>query len=205
MVGFDVGGGVVGLLVGGGVVGFDVGFVVPPVHVTPLSVKDVGTGLLPDHDALKPTCAVAPVDSEPFQPALLIVTAAPDCVAVPPQACVICWPAPNDQPSFQLLTASPRLVTTTSPPKPLGHWLVTLYSTLQPVAACAGTARSAPTPAIATSAAEVNAAVAVRRRVVSRMGGPLLVRRPGCTSLCWRRHGRVHLGHRLPYPAKPFG
>ena len=57
----------------------------------------------------------------PLYDALLAVTAAPLWVRVVFHAWVTVWPAAKLQVSFQLLTASPRLVTVTLAVKPFGH------------------------------------------------------------------------------------
>nr|BFE71740.1 hypothetical protein GCM10020092_050410 [Actinoplanes digitatis] len=56
-----VGGGVVPGVVGGVVVGVVGGVVTPPVQVTPLTVNDDGTPLVPVQAPLKPNDVVAPV------------------------------------------------------------------------------------------------------------------------------------------------
>ena len=55
----------------------------------------------------------------------MTVTAAPDWVTVPFQSWVMVCPAVNDQVSFQLVNASPRLVMVTLAPKPPVQELVT--------------------------------------------------------------------------------
>ena len=96
-----------------------------PLHATPLSAKFAGTGLPLVHEPLNPKLALPLVARLPFQPTLRAVTCAPLCETVAFQACVICWPAPNDQVSVQLVTGSPRLVRLTLAPKPPGHWELT--------------------------------------------------------------------------------
>jgi len=96
------------------------------VQVVPLSANDDGTGLLPDHDPLNPNDVLAPVARPPLYDTFLAVTTAPLCVVVAFHACVTLWPAPNAQVSVQPVTASPRLVTLTSAPKPPPHELVTV-------------------------------------------------------------------------------
>src|SRR5690242_13946572 len=91
---------------------------------------------------------------------LTAVVAAPDWVTVAFQAWVTVWPLGNDQVSRQPLTGSPRLVMSTLAPKPPPHWLLIVYLTEQPVAACAGLAMST-----AVAAARVRpAALATRAR-----------------------------------------
>ena len=136
VVGEGVGVGVgVGVVVGrgvwdgvddGDVVGVLVGVTGLPVHATPLSVNAVGAGLLPAHAPLKPNDAVPLVATFPFHPALRTDTAAPDWVTEPFHSWLTVWPAPNEKRRSQAVTGSPRLVTLTSAPKPLCHWLVTL-------------------------------------------------------------------------------
>jgi hypothetical protein len=125
-------GAVVGAVVGvvvGVVVGAVVGLVVPPalpVQATPFRVKDVGAGLLPVHEPLKPNEAVPLVPSAPFQLAFLAVTVEPLWVAAVFQAEVIVWPAANDQTSDHEVRASPRLVIVTLAPKPPAHEFCTV-------------------------------------------------------------------------------
>ena len=52
------------------------------------------------------------------------VTAVPDWVMEPPHSWVTVCPAPKLKRRSQPVTASPRLVTFTSAPKPLCHWFV---------------------------------------------------------------------------------
>jgi hypothetical protein len=96
-----------------------------PVHVTPLSLNDVGDGLEPDHEPLNPGVADAPVPREPFQLMFRTVTVLPDWLNSPDQPWSTRWPAENVHSSVQLETASPRLVTVTLAPKPPFHWLDT--------------------------------------------------------------------------------
>ena len=120
-----MGGGVVGPVVGGVVGGVVV--VVPPVQVTPLSVNEAGAGLVPDHDPMKPTEALALVASEPFQDALVTVTCGPDWANVPPQPWLtFCAVVGKSKPSDQAEIASPRLVIARSPWKPPDQEPVTL-------------------------------------------------------------------------------
>lgn len=112
----------VGVAVGVGVL---VGVVVPPVQVVPLSAKDAGTGLVPDQVPLKPNDALASVARDALYETFFAVTAAPLCDVVAFQACVTAWPAVNDHVRVQALTGSPRLVSLTSAPNPVAHWLVT--------------------------------------------------------------------------------
>src|SRR5262245_50973600 len=67
------------------------------------------------------------------------------------------WPATKSQPRFQLVIASPVLVMSTEAPKPPGHWLVTVYLTLQPAAANAGCTTAMAPPVAATAAIETMA------------------------------------------------
>src|ERR1051325_9792545 len=79
---------------------------------------------------------------------LTAVAAAPDWVTVAFHAWVTVWPLGKDQVRRQPLTGSPRLVMSTLAPKPPPHWLLIVYLTEQPVAACAGLAiRTAAAPA----------------------------------------------------------
>jgi hypothetical protein len=152
----------VGDEVGDAVVGWVVGST-PPVHATPFSVKADGTGLLPDHDPLKPNDTVAFVATAPFQLAFAAVTEVPDAVTFAFQAWVTCWPGTNAQPSVQPLTASPRFVTLTFAVKPPGHCAPTAYVTRQPAAASALTATAIPP---ASSAVTVPATSATFDRVL---------------------------------------
>jgi hypothetical protein len=56
-----------------------------PAQVTPLSVNEVGLGLLPPCAPLKPKLAVPPVATLPFHGALVAVTWLPFCVIVEDQ------------------------------------------------------------------------------------------------------------------------
>src|SRR3954471_24890276 len=90
----------------------------PPVQATPLSAKLVGTGLAEVQEPLNPKDARAPAPRFPFQVALVTVTWVPDWATVPFHSWVTVWPAANDQVSRQLVSASPRLSTSTLAPNP---------------------------------------------------------------------------------------
>lgn len=62
--------------------------VVDPLHAFPFTVKFVGTGLLVDHEPLKPGVTDPLTATLPFQLSLTTVTFWPDCVNVPFQPCV---------------------------------------------------------------------------------------------------------------------
>ncbi|KOX21392.1 hypothetical protein ADK67_27270 [Saccharothrix sp. NRRL B-16348] len=92
-----------------------------PVHAVPLRVNEVGAGLLPLHEPLKPNVAVAPVARLALWLTPRAVTWAPLCVAVAFHAWVTCWPEAKLQVSVQELIGSPRFVTATFAVKPLFH------------------------------------------------------------------------------------
>jgi hypothetical protein len=70
----------VGGVLGDALDGFDGDGTTEPVHVTPLSEKAAGFGLVPLHAPLKPIDVDAPEPSDPFQLMLAAVTRVPDCV-----------------------------------------------------------------------------------------------------------------------------
>jgi hypothetical protein len=108
----------------------------PPVHATPFMVNAVGTGLLLlFHEPLNPKLVEAPVASAPLYDMLTAETCAPLWVTVAFHACWTCCPAPNDQPTVQLDTGSPRFVTVTFAPNPPPHEEVIEYATEQPAPA----------------------------------------------------------------------
>ena len=91
---------------GGGVVG-----VVPPLQATPLSVNEVGFGLLPLHDPLKPMLVAAPVARLPFHDSFCAVTLLPDWLHLADQPCATRWlESGNVKPSVQPLSASPTFL-----------------------------------------------------------------------------------------------
>ncbi len=139
-----------------------------PVQVTPLRVNDVGTGLLPVNEPMKPGETVALVPSAPFQVSLAIVTVAPDWLHLPPQPWATSWVAVGKvKPTVQVVAGSPRLVTSRPPWKPPGHWFCTVYFTVQPVAALAGADISTMPPA--ATARPVAASNAMRRLMGSSL------------------------------------
>jgi len=104
--------------------GLGVLVVTPPVHATPLTLNEVGTGLAPLHAPTKP------IDTEPlvgtllFQLRLAAVTCAPDCVQVALQPWLTFWLASGkSNASVQNVRGLPRLVSVTPPWNPPGHWL----------------------------------------------------------------------------------
>jgi len=72
---------------------------------------------------LKPKLKVPPEATVPLYDRLEAVTAAPDWLMAAFQPCVTFWLPANDQPSFQLVSALPVLVTVTEAVKPLSHWV----------------------------------------------------------------------------------
>jgi hypothetical protein len=102
--------------------------VVPPVVVepeqdVPLKVYAVGLGSEAFQVPWNPKVVEPPVASEPLYARLAAVTAVPDCVTVAFHAEVIFWSPPYVQPSVQLETAGPLLVTVTLAVKPPVHSL----------------------------------------------------------------------------------
>src|SRR4051812_3655582 len=88
----------------------------------------------------------------------------------PPRCCVVgsSPAAGKSKPRLQPDSGSPRLVTAMSPWKPPGHWLVTLYSARQPVAAAeADGSRTAREPTA------VSRPAAASETDLSRMGPPI--------------------------------
>src|SRR3954467_2621004 len=84
---------------------------------------------------------------------LVALTCTPDCVLLAFQIWVIvCELLPKSQPTFQLVVASPRLVTSTAAWKPPGQELAIVYLAEHPAAADAELATTMA-PAVATSAA----------------------------------------------------
>lgn len=118
--------------------GSGVGSSTEPVQATPLRVNAVGFGLAPVRVPEKPRSAAAPVASVRFQSTATALTAEPDCdqVAFQPWA-TLCPASGMVKRSVHPLTGAPRLVTFTPAWKPPCHWLATVYSTLQPLAATA--------------------------------------------------------------------
>ena len=97
------------------------------VQDAPLTVNEVGLGLLPFQLALKPGLAEAPGASVPLKLALVTVTLAPDCAKTPFHPCVICWLPGKVKFKVQLLQVVELvLVIVMEPPKPPVHWLVTV-------------------------------------------------------------------------------
>jgi hypothetical protein len=89
-----------------------------------LSVNEVGLGLLPLQDALKPGVPLteAPAGIDPLYETLVTVTALPDCEKVPFHPCVIVWPPGKLNFSVQpLIAVVPVLVIERFAPKPPDH------------------------------------------------------------------------------------
>lgn len=102
-------------LLGGGVLTL-------PVQATPFMVNAVGTGLLLlFQEPLNPKLAVPFVPTEPLYDMLAAVTCDPLWVGVAFHIWVTVWPAPNDQPTVQLVTGLPRLVKVKFAVKPPDH------------------------------------------------------------------------------------
>jgi hypothetical protein len=96
-----------------------------PPQVTPLSVNEVGLGLLPVCEPLKPKLTEPPVGTLPFQAALVAVTWLPVCVTVADQAWVTrCPEFGNVHPRFQAVSGSPRFCKVTLAVKPVFQSLV---------------------------------------------------------------------------------
>ena len=121
------GGGVVVVTGGVGVVDVDGGVdgvgevVTVPEQVTPLSVNEDGTGLLPLHAPLNPKLVLAPEPMLALYDTFVTVTLAPDCVYDPFHNCVIVCPAGKLHANRHPVNASPRFVTVTFAPKPPDH------------------------------------------------------------------------------------
>jgi hypothetical protein len=136
----------------------------PPVHATPFMVNAVGIGLLLLFQVpLNPKLVEAPLASAALYDMLTALTCAPLWVTVAFQACDTCWPAPNDQPTVQEDTGSPRLVRATFAPNPPPHCEVIEYVTEQPAPAACAVMSDKATPA-PTSAADAATASAARDR-----------------------------------------
>jgi hypothetical protein len=134
----------------------------PPVHATPFMVNAVGIGLLLlFHAPLNPKLVEPPLASAPLYDMLAALTCAPLWVTVAFQACDTCWPAPNDQPTVQEDTGSPRLVRVTFAPNPPPHCEVIEYATEQPAPAACAVMFDSATPA-PTRAADAPTASAAR-------------------------------------------
>jgi hypothetical protein len=94
-------------------------------QVWPLMLNEVGAGLLPLHDPLKPMLVDAPVARLPFHGMLRAVTWAPLWLQVADQPCVTRWePSGKAKPSSQELMGSPVFVMVTLAVKPPVHWFV---------------------------------------------------------------------------------
>ena len=96
-----------------------------PVQGVPLSVNDVGVGLLPDQAPLNPKAAVAPVATVALYDTLVTVTWDPDWTEVPFHNWVTVWPPVKVQVSVHPVIGSPRFFTVTAAPNPPGHDEVT--------------------------------------------------------------------------------
>ena len=105
-----VGGRVV--VVGGRVVVVAVDGGALPVQTVPLTVKLVGTGLVPLQEPRKPRDSVVPVGTAAFQLALVAVTVAPACDQDAFHPCVTrCAVVGNVKETLHPLSGSPRLLT----------------------------------------------------------------------------------------------
>ena len=98
-----------------------------PVHVTPLTVNDVGTGFESVNEPMKPNWVDAPVPSEPFQPMLDAETREPLVVTFAFHDCETRCPEDgNVHATVHDESGDPRLVILTSPWNPEFHWLWTV-------------------------------------------------------------------------------
>ena len=121
-----VGGRVVVVVVGGRVVVVAVDGGALPVQTVPLTVKLVGTGLVPLQEPRKPRDSVVPVGTAAFQLALVAVTVAPACDQDAFHPCVTrCAVVGNVKETLQPLSGSPRLFTVSAAWNPSDQAFVT--------------------------------------------------------------------------------
>ncbi|SCD50308.1 hypothetical protein GA0115240_111515 [Streptomyces sp. DvalAA-14] len=95
------------------------------------------------------------------------MTALPDWLIWAFQPWVTCWLPAKDQPTFQLVTGLPVLVTVTDAVKPASHWVCTVYCTEQPAVAAEAEVVfiAATTPPEATTRAPAASKAVLRRTV----------------------------------------
>lgn len=87
-----------------------------------MTVKPLGAALVPLYEPLKPMLVDPPAASEPFQGALVTVTAAPVWLYVALQPCVTFWSPGNVKPSCHDDHADePVFVTVSAAVKPVPH------------------------------------------------------------------------------------
>jgi hypothetical protein len=98
----------------------------PESQVLPLSLKEVGTEVAPEREAMKPVLTVPPVASEPLPLMLFTLTVVPDWLQVPSQPSVTFSPPVSLKVSRHLVSGLPELEILTAPWKPSSHWLVML-------------------------------------------------------------------------------
>lgn len=96
-----------------------------PLQATPLRVKAVGFGLLPEYAPLNPMVVEAPVPRLPFHDSLVAVTSLPVWLHFADQPWVTRWELfGKENLSVQPVSASPRFLTVTLAVKPAFQSLV---------------------------------------------------------------------------------
>lgn len=123
------------------------------LHEVPLSRNAAGTAPAPapDQEPRKPPPTLAPVPREPFQLSLAAVTVVPDWDHSAFQPWVTFRPSARSKVRLPPSRGARLLVMFTAAWKPVDHWLVTEYSTVQAgVAPCAVTAGTTTLPRSAT-------------------------------------------------------
>jgi hypothetical protein len=141
---------------------------VPPLHATPLMVKDVGAAggeLLLLRVARKPGATVPPVPMFAFQVSFWTVTFDEPMLQRPFQPWVVVAPPGSVKEIVQLVHGSPVLVTFRVPWKPVFQEFTSWYWTLQDTAAKAGTVDTAARPPTATTPTATMAIFRLEKRL----------------------------------------